>query len=210
MQELINQFPDAKPFTLKSSLLNTVYIENLGNAEFAVRNLPLEVQVAPIYGMVTGDFNQDEVPDVLLTGNDFGTEVSMGRYDAFNGMMLIGDGQGNFTAMTMAESGICIPGDGKSLVSLQSKTGKRLIVAGQNRGPLLIFESSDSTVRSLPLQPLDCTAIITLKNGKTYREELPYGQSFLSQSSRRLWLSKEVISYRILDFTGKIRNEEVL
>jgi hypothetical protein len=204
MQELVSQFP-VKSFTLKANLLKSVYIENLGNTKFAISNLPLEAQIAPLYGMITGDFNEDQMPDVLLIGNDFGTEVSMGRYDAFNGLVLVGDGHGNFQSKTIEESGIYVPGDGKSLVSLQGKNGKRLIVAGQNRGPIFIFEPTDSTTTSITLQPLDCSAFIQLIDGRTYRQELPYGHSFLSQSSRRLWLPKGVASFSITTFDGKIR-----
>ena len=40
-----------------------------------------------------------------LAGNDFGTEVTNGRYDAMNGLVLSGDGKGNFIAQTILQSG---------------------------------------------------------------------------------------------------------
>ena len=37
-----------------------------------------------------GDFDGDGNLDVLMNGNDFGTDVTVGRYDALNGLLLKG------------------------------------------------------------------------------------------------------------------------
>jgi hypothetical protein len=71
-------------------------------------------------GIVVDDFDGDGNLDVALNGNDYGTEVSTGRYDAFNGLMLKGDGKGGFKPLSIMQSGIYIPGDGKGFVKLQS------------------------------------------------------------------------------------------
>jgi hypothetical protein len=55
------------------------------------------------------------------------------------------------------------------------------------------------------LKTNDCAAIIQLKNGRTYREELPYGHGFLSQSARRLWLPAGAVSVEIVDYQGNKR-----
>jgi enediyne biosynthesis protein E4 len=209
MHEVLGQFPGSNPLVLKADYFKTSYIENLGGGKFALHELPVEAQLAPVYGMVTGDFNNDNLPDVLLTGNDFGTEVSMGRYDALNGLLLLGDGKGNFTPTTMQQSGVCIPGDGKSLARLQAAGGNSLVAAGQNRGPLKVFKTEISKGKIVELKPLDCAAIVRLQDGRTYREELPYGNSFLSQSARRLWLPDGAVSFEIIDFQGNKRSEEL-
>ncbi len=206
MADLMGHFPDAKPLVLKANHLKTSYIENLGGGNFALREMPPTAQLAPIFGMATGDFNGDNLPDLLLTGNDFGGETGMGRYDALNGLLLLGDGKGHFTPTTMQQSGICIPGDGKSLAQLQLKDGSRLVLAGQNRGELKAFKQSASLGKQVSLQPNDCAAIIKLKDGRSYREELPYGHSFLSQSARRLWLPAETASVEIIDYQGNKRS----
>jgi hypothetical protein len=205
MADFLGHFPDAKPLVLKANHLKTSYIENLGGGKFALREMPVAAQLAPVYGMVTGDFNADNLPDLLLTGNDYGTETGMGRYDALNGLLLPGDGKGCFTPTSMQQSGICIPGDGKSLVQLQLKDGSTAVIAGQNRGELKAFKKGANTGKSVPLKTNDCAAIIQLKNGRTYREELPYGHGFLSQSARRLWLPAGAVSVEIVDYQGNKR-----
>ncbi|MEM8892381.1 MAG: VCBS repeat-containing protein, partial [Bacteroidota bacterium] len=205
MPEILRQFPDIDPLVLEATYLESAYIENLGNGEFSIRSLPQEAQLAPVYAIVTGDFNHDNLADILLTGNDYGTELGMGRYDALNGLLLINDGKATFTPISLEESGVSIPGDGKSLVKLLGQTGQLILLAGQNQGPLKAFSQRLDHQKVIPLDQLDCVARIQLKDGKSYREELPYGNSFLSQSSRRLFLPKDAVSVEIEDSRAKKR-----
>ncbi|MEJ7588233.1 MAG: VCBS repeat-containing protein [Ferruginibacter sp.] len=78
---------------LQANNFDNSYIENLGNSKFKLHALPVMAQLAPLYGMTTDDFNQDGNLDVAVNGNDFGTEVSNGRYDALNGLVMLGDGK---------------------------------------------------------------------------------------------------------------------
>ena len=99
----------------------------------------MQAQISVINGMIVDDFDGDGNLDVVMNGNDWGTEVSVGRYDALNGLLLRGDGKGNFTSLSISESGIYIPGNGKGLAFLKGKNNRYLIAAGQNRGPIENF-----------------------------------------------------------------------
>ncbi|MDR0791938.1 MAG: VCBS repeat-containing protein, partial [Chitinophagaceae bacterium] len=81
---------------LKATELRSCYLRNDGNGKFTMIPLPDEAQFSVINGMVIDDFNNDGNLDVLMSGNDYGTEVSIGRLDAMNGLLLQGDGKGNF------------------------------------------------------------------------------------------------------------------
>ena len=205
MEEVLGNFPEVEVYTLKANQLKTSYIENLGNGEFVVKELPLEAQLAPVFGIITGDFNGDAFQDVLLSGNDFGTEVSMGRYDALNGLLLLGDGKGNFTSRSMQESGIVIPNDAKGFAQLKAADGSQLIVAGQNKGPLKVFKRENNLGKSVALEAFDASANIELDNGIHYKEEFYYGEGFLSQSARRLWVPENVKQVEVVDFQGNKR-----
>jgi hypothetical protein len=63
---------------LTANYLQSSLLVNLGNGKFELRPLPEQAQLAPIYGVVTEDFNSDGNVDLALAGNDFGTEVSTG------------------------------------------------------------------------------------------------------------------------------------
>lgn len=90
--------------------------------------------------MLADDYNGDGNLDVLINGNDFGTEVSVGRFDALNGLLLKGDGKGGFKPVPIIESGIYIPGNGKALVTLRGNKENYLVAASQNKGALKLFE----------------------------------------------------------------------
>lgn len=119
--------------------LASVYIENLGNGQFASRSLPMMAQISPITGMLARDLNGDHRPDLLLVGNDFGMETFQGQADAGQGLVLLNTGRGPMAPMDMARSGFIVSGDARALVSLQLVNGRVAMLATQNRGPLLLF-----------------------------------------------------------------------
>ena len=189
---------------LMSNTSQSCYLRNEGNGKFTMLPLPNLAQIAVINGMVVDDFDGDGNLDVMINGNDYGTEVSVGRYDALNGLMLKGDGKGNFTPQSILQSGFYIPTDGKALVKLQDNKGNYMLAASQNRGALKVFELKRK-VKNIKLLPDDQNAIITYKNGIKEKKEFYYGSSFVSQSGRFLTVNDEVASIVIVDNKGNTR-----
>jgi hypothetical protein len=149
--------------------------------------LPTQAQWSPINGIVVADLDEDEYPDLVVSTNDYGTEVTVGRYDALNGLVLKGDGKGGFLVLGQDQAGFRVPADGKALSMLQSADGRMVVAASQNKGPLKLFKHN-FPVKTIPLEADDAWAILQLRSGSKRRVELYYGQGFLGQSSRRLFL----------------------
>jgi len=189
---------------LSADQMRSCLFRNDGGGKFTMVPLPVEAQLSVIDGMVAGDFDGDGNLDIVINGNDYGTEVSTGRYDAMNGLLLKGDGHGGFLPATILQSGIFIPGDGKALVALRGDGGQYLLAAGQNRGDLKLFRRKSDT-REVPLLPSEVAAMVRLRNGKTRKEEYYYGGSYLSQSARFIDWNGPVISAEIIDDLGKRR-----
>ncbi|MBU1821004.1 MAG: VCBS repeat-containing protein, partial [Bacteroidetes bacterium] len=204
-ENLIPEEQRKEAIQLQANYLQSAYLENQGNGQFVLRPLPTLAQVAPINGMVADDFDQDGNLDVLLVANDFGNEVSVGRFDASNGLLLQGNGKGGFVPVNMPTSGFYVPGNAKGLVQLPGAGGERLIVATQNRGPVRVFGQASSPSKWLDVQPNDAFALVKLKNGTTRRYELYYGASFLSQSSRKVPLPQGVVSVEVVNYKGQKR-----
>ncbi|MDB5155264.1 MAG: RNA-binding protein [Mucilaginibacter sp.] len=190
---------------LKANIMQSVYLRNDGKGKFTIIPLPVQAQLSQLCGMSVDDFDGDGNPDVIINGNDYGTELTTGRYDAFNGLMLKGDGKGDFKPLTILQSGIYIPGNGKALVKLIGAHNKYLLAASQNRDVMKIFELKKDA-HPVKLQPVDMYAIITYKNGKITKQEFYYGDSFLSQSSRFINVDHTMASVSITDDYGHTRN----
>jgi hypothetical protein len=154
--------------------------------------------------MVVDDFDGDGNLDVLISGNDYGTEVSVGRNDALNGLILKGDGKGGFTSQTILESGIFIPGNTKALIKLRGKNDNYLVVATQYRGPLKIFELKKN-FKTIEWQPDDLFAEIRYSNGLLQKQEYYRGSSYLSQSSGFLTAGDSVVQVTITDNKNQTR-----
>lgn len=189
---------------LKANMLRSCYLRNDGGGKFTAIPLPNEAQASTINGMVVDDFDGDGNPDVLINGNDFGTSIGIGRYDAFNGLLLKGDGAGGFKPLTMQQSGICIPGNGRALVTLRAAKGGCLVAASQNKGDLKLFALKGRR-KAVIAQADDVTAIVSFRDGRQEKKELYYGSSFLSQSARTIMTGDDVKSIEIINAKGAHR-----
>jgi hypothetical protein len=193
---------------LQANDFNSCFLKNMGGGKFELHPLPIASQLAPLYGIVIDDFNNDGNLDAAICGNDFGTEVTNGRYDAMDGLMLLGDGKGNFKPESILESGLFIPGDAKALIKLRGANQDYLLAASQNRGPLKMFKAKTKDKRIIPLHANDKAITITLSNGQTRKEEVYHGNSFLSQSSLFTDINPSIKKIEITNNKGEKRSIE--
>ena len=205
MDELIPAEQRKGAIRLDVNNARSVFVRNDGNGKFSITPLPLECQFSVLNGMVVDDFNGDGNLDVLINGNDYGTEVSVGRYDALNGLLLTGNGKESFFPNSILQSGIFIPGNGKGLVAIAGANNKYLVAAGQNRGPLKIYELKKDK-RKIILQTNDVYANLILHNGQKQKREFYFGASFLSQSGRTLFVDGSVSAVEIINSKSEKRN----
>jgi len=204
MNEILTPQQREGALRLKANMLQSCYLRNDGDGKFTMIPLPKEAQFSAINGMVVDDFDDDGNLDVLINANDYGTEVSTGRYDAMNGLLLRGDGKGGFTALSILQSGIYIPANGKALAKLSSASGDYLVAASQHHDVLKLFQLKRKK-QIIKIKVDDLSAMIKYKNGDTQKEEFYYGSSFLSQSSRFIAIGKNVSSVQIKNSKGEVR-----
>jgi len=194
---------------LQANDMASAYMENKGNGKFAIKPLPPEAQIAPVYGMMSEDVNGDGNLDLLMVGNDYGMEPYSGRHDAFTGLCLKGDGKGNFTSIAIAESGFFVHGDAKGLARIHTAQHEDIWVATQNQDSLMVFSKSTSkgktNQRWINLNPDDLIGELTYKDGKTRRVEFYYGSTYLSQSSRTISIDKNVVQVMVINYRGMKR-----
>ena len=178
-----DEIKGAKKYT--ATWFKTSFIRNNGNGHFTMEELPAIAQFSCVNGMIAEDFNGDGNLDICLNTNDFSTTPSLGRYDALNGLVLIGNGNGTFNPLTIEQSGVFIPGNGRAFCMLADASNSAIFAASQNRGQLKFFSLKNKfQVTGVP--PNAIAAELVLTNNRKRKIEFPAGSSFLSQSSRKI------------------------
>ncbi|MBW1298174.1 VCBS repeat-containing protein, partial [Aquimarina litoralis] len=126
-------------FKLSAHTFSSSYFENNTNGTFTPHPLPKTAQFSEVHGILPVDMNKDGNLDLILTGNNYHTDVEMGRSDASIGTTLIGDGKGNFKAIPASESGFSVIGDTRGITAIKQKD-KTLIISLCNEGEMQYFE----------------------------------------------------------------------
>lgn len=188
--------------TLQCEIQATVLLENLGNGQFSIRPLPLMAQVAPVKGIVCEDVNLDGYVDLILTGNEYNTEVVTGRYDALKGLVLGNKGGLTFRALDSNESGLRIAGDQRSMVTITKADQQVALVVSANNGPAAAYTLPKTGQKLLAFKPGEASALLTYQDGQQQRVEYHYGSGYLSQSTRSLRLPHQARSATIYDING--------
>jgi len=162
VEEINSKYPDYKSYAdqtlsdifsnetlrealvLKATNFSSSYLENKGNNQFELFKLPLQAQLSPVYGIQTGDFNEDGFLDVILAGNFFGLRIKFGRYDANKGLLLTGDGRGQFKEVPGVESGLEINGEVRDMAVIKMSSDKEILIFSRNNEKALLYDINKS------------------------------------------------------------------
>lgn len=123
-----------------TSFSSVAFISNEGG--YQVNQLPVYCQLGPINRSLVDDYNNDGHLDVLVAGNNFGVEVETIRYDGGRGVLLLGDGTGNFKQLSPLESGFFENSDCKDMVQVKFKD-KTIVITVSNQSKAKTFLLKD-------------------------------------------------------------------
>ena len=119
---------------LDADYFETTYFEN-DKGVFRPRKLPVEANFFPVYAIATGDFDRDGQQDIILGGNTDRARIKIGKIDAGYGMMLKGDGKGNFAYVPQLKSGLTVKGCIRDIIKTGDKKNEKLIFTVNNQAP---------------------------------------------------------------------------
>ncbi len=182
----------AQHFTATELRSGVFLSQNDGTYRF--EPLPRIAQIAPLQGIVAGDFDGDGHADIYAVQNSFAPIPAVGRFDGGLSQLLRGDGHGHFTAVPPAESGLLVPGDAKALVVLDlDHDGWPDFLVSRNNDDTLAFrnngvvgrKSVGISLRGLTGNPAAVGARVTLElaDGATLNSEVYAGSGCYSQST---------------------------
>lgn len=109
----------------QAKMLLSSFALNNKKGEFEIKALPWQAQQSPVFSIISEDFNHDGKVDLLLSGRFYPNEAHQGRQDASRGVLLLGNGKGDFKAIDFENSGLNFQGDTRK--SLFFKTSGTLL-----------------------------------------------------------------------------------
>ena len=100
---------------LKATELKTMLFLMSNSNKFEPVSLPIEVQSSPVFVISSLDFNKDGHKDLFLGGNQNNSRLKFGKYDANYGLLLQGNGKGDFKRIPQWQAGLKLKGDCRSV-----------------------------------------------------------------------------------------------
>jgi enediyne biosynthesis protein E4 len=176
---------------LTATTPDSMILLNRGD-HFEPRPLPIEAQFAPAFGISVADFNGDGNEDVFLAQNFFGVDAETSRHDAGIGLILLGDGRGNFRPLSPREAGFSIYGEqrGSAVADFDGDGRVDLVVAQYNGATRLLRNASGRpgvriTLLGSTANPEAIGASVRLQFGEQFGplRELRAGSGYWSQDA---------------------------
>lgn len=160
---------------------------------FAMKPLPLEAQLAPAFEPVLADFDGDGNMDLFISQNYFSLRDDLPRSDAGRGLILKGDGSGNFDAIPGQEFGVLVYGEQRgATVGDLNGDGRPDLLVGQFANQTKVFsnQTAEPALRVRLIgndrNPAAIGAKINLKYGNGSRgavREIQAGSGYRAQHS---------------------------
>lgn len=156
--------------------------------------LPRIAQIAPLQGMVAGDFDGDGHADLYAVQNSYSPAPLTGRFAGGLSQLLRGNGRGVFTPVPVAESGLLVPGDAKALAAVDlAADGWSDFLVTRNNDRTLAFRNRRSVGRHSLHVRLRGTAgnrtgvgariTLQFEDGNRQAAEVNAGAGYFSQST---------------------------
>ena len=178
----------------EANTLSSGVLINDGDGKFEFRELPTMAQVAPVNGIAVSDFDADGNLDLVVAQNSHAPQVETGYMAGGVSLLLLGKGDGSFSAVRPDRSGLVVAGDAKgvAMTDLNDDGWQDLLVA-VNGGELQAYEiQPPGGANQLLVELSDMVGAVgarisvRLNSGKTRVKELYSGGGYLSQSSSRI------------------------
>jgi len=138
IEDIFNEDQRKNMITLYAYELQSFVLINKGNI-FEKHFLPKEAQFSPIFDFLIIDVNGDNIKDLVSGGNLYSVKPEIGRYDADSGLIMLGNGKGNFKALSSEESGFLCIGEVRDIVKIKVHNNEKMLVV-KNNDKVSLFE----------------------------------------------------------------------
>lgn len=122
-------------------LSSSVWINN--GQSFIRKPLPMQAQLMPVYALAAADVTGDNLPEIVLGGNQSRAKPQTGTYEAGVGAVFKNEGNGDFSFVPSVKSGFALPGDMRKIIFLKVARQDVMVIA-LNNGRLHFFKLNAS------------------------------------------------------------------
>lgn len=121
---------------LSANHMETTLFMGGADGKFTLASLPIQAQYSSVHTITVLDYDKDGHDDVLLCGNNNHTKIRIGKLDANYGVLLKGNGQGEFHYVKQASSGFDLRGEVRSVIEVN-----RTLLFGINQQTIRAYRS---------------------------------------------------------------------
>ena len=118
-------------------LSSSVWLNN--GQSFVRKTLPMQAQFMPVYALAAIDATGDNLPEIVLGGNQSRAKPQTGTYEAGAGVVLKNEGNGDFSFVPSLKSGFALPGDMRKIILLKVARQDVMAIA-LNNGRIHFFK----------------------------------------------------------------------
>jgi len=123
---------------LMATMMQSVVLTN-HSTSFKINPLPPEAQYFPVKAICFSDINNDGSNDILLGGNLLAIQPEIGVSDAGHGLMLVGDGRGQFRTCLPEVAGFNVTGEVRDIAIVKGYKGESLYLVSRNNNTILTY-----------------------------------------------------------------------
>jgi enediyne biosynthesis protein E4 len=130
LKDIVGVEKITKAEKLQANYLSNAFLINNGSWNFSVQKLPWQAQLSTYKTAAVINYTKDSLPNILIGGNFYHSNIRLGKYDADYGTILNNEGKGNFAAENIKD--IIIKGEVRHILPITIKGEKAFILVKNN------------------------------------------------------------------------------
>ena len=136
LEELFPESVLSKSVTLQADILETSLWINEGNGNLSQRALPNEIQASPIFSIYALP-SESGVATLFFGGNQSRIKPELGGQMGSYGWVLKPNGKNQWKSLLPEQSGLYVPGEIRSILSIKIENERHIITLRNNEKPLI-------------------------------------------------------------------------
>jgi hypothetical protein len=121
---------------LTVNYFSNAVLMNKGNMKFEMKPLPFQAQLSSYKTAIIVNANKDSLPDIMMMGNYYDSNVELGRIDGDFGTILVNKGKGDFEYQPL--DGLVVTGQVRNIQPIEINNQKAFILARNNDSLIVI------------------------------------------------------------------------